>query len=256
MQDSFWRNVLYALKLTVPLVKFLRLVDGEKYLAMGYIYAAMDRAKQAICDSFSNAEDYKIAFQIIDQRIFYKVIVGVACEDVEQGLYGCIMRVVPDQEAQDKISTEVDKYKNTEGLFSHPMAIRHRKTKGLRKKLIADWWTSYGSSAPNVKMFAIWVLSLTCSATSYHINWSVLQHSRLNDMLFVKFNYGFDRRIKDMDKDPIHLQKIDESTEWLMGRLKEENDDDIVFVGEDLAWRDVAHASGAYEPSYLTKALI
>ncbi|CAH1412850.1 unnamed protein product [Lactuca virosa] len=67
MQDSFWRNVLYALKLTDPLVKVLRLVDGEKYRAMGYIYEAMDRVKEAIRDSFSNADDYKTAFQIIDQ---------------------------------------------------------------------------------------------------------------------------------------------------------------------------------------------
>nr|KAJ0212806.1 hypothetical protein LSAT_V11C400161250 [Lactuca sativa] len=41
-----------------------------------------------------------------------------------------------------------------------------------------------------------------------------------------------------------------------MGRLEEENDDDIVFVGEDLTWRDVAHVSGAYEPSYLTRSRV
>ncbi|KAL7615750.1 hypothetical protein Lser_V15G00223 [Lactuca serriola] len=93
-------------------------------------------------------DDYKTTFQIINQRwecqlhkplhaaghflnpgIFYKDIVGVACKEVEQGLYGCIMRLVPDQEVQDKISTKLDKYWNGEGLFGHPMAIRHRKTK-------------------------------------------------------------------------------------------------------------------------------
>ncbi|KAL4586691.1 hypothetical protein LXL04_011333 [Taraxacum kok-saghyz] len=68
MQETFWRNVLYALKLTGPLVKVLRLVDGEKYPAMGYIYEAMDRAKEAIRDSFTNPEDYKAAFKIIDRR--------------------------------------------------------------------------------------------------------------------------------------------------------------------------------------------
>ena len=30
MQESFWRNVLYAIRLTEPLVKVLRLVDGER----------------------------------------------------------------------------------------------------------------------------------------------------------------------------------------------------------------------------------
>ncbi|CAH1442567.1 unnamed protein product [Lactuca virosa] len=73
-------------------------------------------------------------------------------------------------------------------------------------------------------------------------------------MVFVKFNRALDRRVKYREKDPILLQEIDESNEWLMGRLEEENDDDIVFNGEDLTWRDVAHASGAYEPSYLTRS--
>ncbi|CAI9266545.1 unnamed protein product [Lactuca saligna] len=131
MQDSFWRNVLYALKLIGPLVEVLRLVDGEKYPAMGYIYDVVDMAKEAIRDSFSNADDYKTTFQIIDQS----------------------MRLVPDQEVQDKISAELDKYRNAEGLFGHPMAIKHRKTKAP-----ADWWASYGSSAPNLKKFVIRVL--------------------------------------------------------------------------------------------------
>src|SRR5690606_41789125 len=48
LQESFWRNVSYSLKLTGPLVKVLRMVDGEKKPAMGYIYAAKDRAKEAI----------------------------------------------------------------------------------------------------------------------------------------------------------------------------------------------------------------
>ena len=58
---------MYALKLIDPLVKVLRLVNGEKYPVMGYIYKAMYRAKEFICDSFSNADDYKTAFQIIDR---------------------------------------------------------------------------------------------------------------------------------------------------------------------------------------------
>lgn len=57
MQDMFWRNVHYALKLTGPLVTVLRIVDGEKYPAMGFIYEAMDRAKEAIRDSFSRPDD-------------------------------------------------------------------------------------------------------------------------------------------------------------------------------------------------------
>lgn len=278
MQDTFWRNVWYSLKLTGPLVKVLRLVDGEKYPAMGYIYEAMDRAKEAIRDSFSDPDDYEQAFKIIDSRwecqlhkplhaaghflnpaIFYKDVAGVCCEEVEKGLYHTISRLVPQQETQDKICEELDKYRNAEGLFGHSMAVRHRTTKSP-----ADWWASYGSSAPNLKKFAIRILSLTCSATSCERNWSVFQHlhtkkrnrlaqDRLNDMVFVKFNRSLDRRAKDKNRDPLLLQEIDESNEWLTGRFQEEADD-LVFDGEDLTWSDVAHASGAYEPFYVTRA--
>ena len=54
---SFWNNVLYSLKVGAPLVEVLRLVDGERKPPMGYIYEAMDRAKEAIANSFNNNED-------------------------------------------------------------------------------------------------------------------------------------------------------------------------------------------------------
>ncbi|CAG7870124.1 unnamed protein product [Brassica rapa] len=37
LQDSFWRNIAYALKISSPLVKVLRIVDGERKPPMGYI---------------------------------------------------------------------------------------------------------------------------------------------------------------------------------------------------------------------------
>ena len=65
--------------------------------------------------------------------IFYKDFSGVACEEVEKGLYDCIMRLVPEQQVQDKISEELDKYRNAQGLFGNPMAVRHRETKSPGK---------------------------------------------------------------------------------------------------------------------------
>ena len=53
MQASFWKNIRRALKIMTPLVKVLRMVDGEKKPAMGYIYAAMDRAKETIERDFN-----------------------------------------------------------------------------------------------------------------------------------------------------------------------------------------------------------
>ena len=69
LQESYWKNILYYLKLTSPLVKVLRMVDGDKKPPMGYIYEAMDRAKEVIAQSFSNKEEnYEEAFNYIDKR--------------------------------------------------------------------------------------------------------------------------------------------------------------------------------------------
>ena len=66
---SFWNNIVCLLKLAAPLVSVLRLVDGDKKPAMGYIYEAMDRAKEAIAKSFNgNEERYQEIFSIIDKR--------------------------------------------------------------------------------------------------------------------------------------------------------------------------------------------
>ncbi|RVW84749.1 hypothetical protein CK203_046690 [Vitis vinifera] len=52
-----------------PLARVLCLVDGEKKAPMGYIYEAMNRAKDTIVRSFNaNEEKYKEIFNIIDKR--------------------------------------------------------------------------------------------------------------------------------------------------------------------------------------------
>ena len=67
LMPTFWNEVVYSLKAMGPLVHVLRLVDNEKKPAMGYIYEAMDRAKEAIQRSFNeNVDKYKDIFDIID----------------------------------------------------------------------------------------------------------------------------------------------------------------------------------------------
>ncbi|XP_059627377.1 uncharacterized protein LOC132270198 [Cornus florida] len=69
LMPSFWNNIIFSLKVSGPLIPVLRLVDSEKKPPMGYIYAAMDRAKEAIAKSFGEVEDkYKDIFEIIDKR--------------------------------------------------------------------------------------------------------------------------------------------------------------------------------------------
>ncbi|GKE87853.1 hypothetical protein Tco_1565328, partial [Tanacetum coccineum] len=67
LRELFWKNIVYTLKLTCPLVNVFRMVDGERKQAMGYIYKAMDNAKDAIHNSFPNKMDlYKKTIEITD----------------------------------------------------------------------------------------------------------------------------------------------------------------------------------------------
>ncbi|XP_059632352.1 uncharacterized protein LOC132274986 [Cornus florida] len=144
LMPSFWNNIVFSLKVSGPLIPVLRLVDGEKKPPMGYIYAAMDRAKKAIAKSFGEVKDkYKDIFEIIDKRwnvqlhrplhavgyylnpeYFYSNPKIEEDEEIAKGLYACIARLIPDIKDQDKITEELSLYSKTGGLFSNPFAIR------------------------------------------------------------------------------------------------------------------------------------
>lgn len=49
-----------SLKFACPLVHVLKLVDGEIKPPMGYIYEAMDQAKEAIAKSFQGNKESMI----------------------------------------------------------------------------------------------------------------------------------------------------------------------------------------------------
>ncbi|XP_028113555.1 uncharacterized protein LOC114311629 isoform X2 [Camellia sinensis] len=65
----FWKAIKYCLKCVLPLVKILRLVDGDEKPAMGFIYEAMDRAKVEIASNLNHVRDrYKRIWEIIDTK--------------------------------------------------------------------------------------------------------------------------------------------------------------------------------------------
>jgi hypothetical protein len=50
-EKSFWKRVEEIMLFSVPLVKVLRMVDGDKP-TMGFVYEAMDQAKEAIKEEY------------------------------------------------------------------------------------------------------------------------------------------------------------------------------------------------------------
>lgn len=180
----------YILTAMGPLVKVLRHVDGEQKPSMGYIYEAMKRAKKAIEEGFKfNSSKYERINQIIDNRWesqlhrplhaaghllnpekFYDNPELEFDKEIMTSFWLCVTRLVRGKEVQDLIRDELPIYVGALHLFGVPMAVRARKDKSP-----AEWWTLFGSSAPNLQRFAIKVLSLTCSSCGCERNWSVFQ---------------------------------------------------------------------------------
>ncbi|KAL5165834.1 Protein FAR1-RELATED SEQUENCE 5 [Glycine soja] len=219
LMPSFWNDAVYTLKAMGPLVSVLRKT------AMGFIYEAMDRAKEAIQRAFNNNEGkYKDILAIIDKRwdcqlhhplhatgyylnpkFFYTNPNIDNDNEVVDDLYKCIDRLSED----DDFVVEV-----------HKQLLLERGLIHSKKR-------------------------------------SRLEHQKLQDLVYVKYNQALlDRFECHDDIDPIALNDIDNNNEWLLGELEgEEAGNDLVFDDDDdLNWLDVAEATGTGEPLQNTRS--
>ncbi|XP_055961848.1 uncharacterized protein LOC126681648 [Mercurialis annua] len=108
----FWKSVKYCQKCVSPIIKVLRLVDGDAKPAMGYIYEAMDRAKEQIANNF-NKQLTKFQY---DESFN-------ADTEVKIGLYTTIEKMFPDIETIIKVDQQLEKFKKGEGMFGITMDV-------------------------------------------------------------------------------------------------------------------------------------
>lgn len=144
--ESFWKALTLANHITVPLLRVLRIVCSEKRPAMGYVYAALYRAKEAIKTHLVHMEDYTIYWKIIDRwwlqqhrlplhaagfylnpKFFYSIDEEMRSE-IHLAVVDCIEKLVPDVNIQDIIIKDINSYKNAVGIFGRNLAIRARDT--------------------------------------------------------------------------------------------------------------------------------
>ena len=78
----------------------------------------------------------------------------------------------------------------------------------------------------------------------------------MNDLVYIKYNKALKRRYNLRDTiDPISLKDVDDSNEWLIGRVEEDKieefaEDDLVFNDDILTWGNVARAFGVEEERF------
>ncbi|ESQ50742.1 hypothetical protein EUTSA_v10022981mg [Eutrema salsugineum] len=151
MSFAFWNSVMSVLKIFSPLVKVLRLADGERIPSMGFIYGEILEAKKAIMKASDNVErNYQPIFQIIDEKMkgrldsplhvavyflnpyyFYKdTNIQYDLQVIERFLSCVEIFYHGDFEKQNKVvNHEIILYKTKAGLFGRALAL-----KGCEKK--------------------------------------------------------------------------------------------------------------------------
>ncbi|XP_073015997.1 uncharacterized protein [Primulina eburnea] len=144
LSASFWNGVSFCLKVFAPLVKVLRLVDGDKKPSMGFLYGELLRARDEIKMTFKNQElHYRPIIDIIDEKSrnrldsplhlaayllnpyysFNDPSIGSE-EVVTNGFFTCVESFFPDDidSQSEVVNVEFLKYINKEGGFGRALA--------------------------------------------------------------------------------------------------------------------------------------
>ncbi|XP_028554618.1 uncharacterized protein LOC114580625 [Dendrobium catenatum] len=246
LNDKFWATVTYAILSTRPLVQVLRLVDAEKKPAMGFIYNAMDEAKELIAHNLGGEEaSYREIWDIVDARWevqLHRHLHAAAYYlnpqfqysekkssnlEVKLGLYHCMERLIPEQADRELADLQLVLFRNKEGFFG----LNAAKTT-ISKRSPVEWWIQFGDSTPELQSFAVRVLGLTCSSSGCERNWSTysqvqtkrrnrLSTLRMNSLVYIMHNKRLrDRRLRNKglkdDEDPLVCDDVSSDNEWFI----------------------------------------
>uniref|UniRef100_A0A2C9VYB7 DUF659 domain-containing protein n=1 Tax=Manihot esculenta TaxID=3983 RepID=A0A2C9VYB7_MANES len=222
--DKFWKLIEYCLKCVSPLVKVLKLVDGDvKPTRYEHIWKIIDTRWDLQLHRPLHAAGY---FLNPKKSIYMKI-----------GLYKTIEKIYPDIETRIKIDNQLEKFKKREGLFSMSMVVltRDKKQPACTKNGFNYIYFKYVlAMEENAKSFKI---------TFEHVhskNRNSLGQQRLNALVFIKYNIQLElRQVKREERgetyDLICLSNMDTDDEWITELEKpcnteEEELEDIVML--------------------------
>ncbi|KAL6280132.1 hypothetical protein ACE6H2_017013 [Prunus campanulata] len=239
--DRFWKYAQEAVSISEPLLKILRVVDGDMP-AMGYMHEGIERAKVAIKTHYKGIEEkYMLLWDIIDRRwnmqlhsslhaaaaslnpsIFYSPNFKIDLR-VRNGFQETMLKMATTQEDKMDITKEHPMYVNAQGALGTDFAIMGRTLNAP-----GDWWAGYGYEIPTLQRFAIRILSQPCSSHWCCWNWTTFEniHSKkrnrteqekFNDLVFVHCNLWLQSIYQKRDGKckPIVFDEIDVgSDEW------------------------------------------
>ncbi|XP_038714629.1 uncharacterized protein LOC120008398 [Tripterygium wilfordii] len=186
LDSKFWSECGIIVQLTEPLMRVLRLVDGDDRPAMGYLYKSIHVAKDemirwfqrkkrrvqpllSIVDSRWDSQLYKNLHAVgfwLNPSNQYNIEKMTKHRDTGSGILDVIEKFsYRDMDLSDKLTSEMRIFVDAEGDFGRKTAINDRDT-----MLPTEWRRYYGNSAPNLQKLAMRVLSQTCSSSGCERN--------------------------------------------------------------------------------------
>lgn len=91
--------------------------------------------------------------------------------DIKNGLYSCLTKLVSDISEREKINIQLADFHFRQG----PLFGTEYAKSAISSMHSAQWWDMFGDFTPELKRFAIRVLSLTCSSSGCERNWSAFE---------------------------------------------------------------------------------
>ncbi|KAF7149022.1 hypothetical protein RHSIM_Rhsim03G0000500 [Rhododendron simsii] len=238
--DRFWKSAHEAVSVSEPLVKVLRIVDGDMP-AIGYIFEGMDRAKLNTKAFYKGIEEkYVPVWDIIDRRwnmqlhsplhaaaaflnpsIFFSLNFKVDSR-LRNGFQEAMMKIATEDTDKIEITKEHPFYINSKGALGTDFAVMGRTLNAP-----GDWWAGYGYEIPTLQRAAIRLLSQPCSSHWCRWNWGSFESihtkkrdtpelDKLSDLVFVHCNLWLQAmfRSRDRKSKPIVFDEIDVSADW------------------------------------------
>ncbi|XP_037404559.1 uncharacterized protein LOC119267293 [Triticum dicoccoides] len=281
LSADWWHAIEDCLRASGPLLRVLRVADGDEIPAMPEMTALMRFAKEKINQGFPHQNKQALLKKIIDivdkrwENQMDHPLYGAAlflnpgkyfsiAESGDDALIGelrscfndVLARTVLDVNTRNKIDAQAVLYEDKRGPFANPMAIDN-----MVQKNPLDWWRSYGGRAVELQRFAKRTVSLCASSSGCERNWSAfehihtkkrnrLQHRLLNDNVFVSYNRkNLDRFQKRREKmggnsyDPLVIEDFDWGNEWVDPTIPPPQG--ARGCPDDISWELVDEAVGA-----------
>ncbi|CAN1133285.1 hypothetical protein LINPERHAP2_LOCUS7558 [Linum perenne] len=175
LNNRFWTSVLTCLRAAIPLMKFLRLFDSDESPLMPFLYLELNQAMEKIKSYFSNIEKSPLHYVAywLNIKVHLSANFNPTKKKLKLDLYDYVERLSKDRDESLTIMQQLDTFHHARGMFSS-----YESMQLLDRKHPADWWSSFGDDVPNLKKFAIRILSITCCVSGCERNWSVFERVR------------------------------------------------------------------------------